>query len=50
MCVMAILSYFFTIECVIGYRDCKDWLDLGHNQSGIYPINPDGGEPFQVGH
>ena len=29
-------------------RDCKDWLDHGHNKSGIYPVNPDGQESFQV--
>ena len=35
-----------TIVCEIEYRDCKDWLDNGHDNSGTYPINPDDGEPF----
>ena len=28
--------------------DCKEWFEAGVNKSGIYPINPDNGIPFQV--
>ena len=34
-------------ECPI-LRDCKAWLELGMERSGIYPINPDNDVPFQV--
>ena len=41
--------YYTIIECVIaGHRDCKEWFDNGHSESGIYPVNPDGGTPFKV--
>ena len=33
---------------VAGYPDCKQWFDYGYTQSGIYPVNPDGGDAFQV--
>ena len=39
--------YCAIIECV-RYRDCKEWFDRGHSESGIYPVNPDCGTPFQV--
>ena len=29
-------------------RDCKEWYEAGVNKSGVYPINPDNGTPFQV--
>ena len=28
--------------------DCEDVLGLGVTTSGVYTINPDGGEPLQV--
>ncbi|XP_019861302.1 PREDICTED: angiopoietin-related protein 3-like [Amphimedon queenslandica] len=28
--------------------DCKAWQELGINQSGVYPVKPNGGEAFQV--
>ena len=36
-----------TTECPIP-PSCDHWLDVGVNESGVYPINPDGGTPFQV--
>ena len=43
------ICYTMIIECVIvGYRDCKEWFDRGHSESGIYPVDPDGGTPFKV--
>ena len=50
-CNIFILMHCMITECVVaGYRDCKQWLDMGYTESGIYPVNPDGasGEPFQV--
>ena len=42
-------NVIITIECVIaGYRNCKEWLEHGYSESGIYPVNPDKGKPFQV--
>ena len=29
-------------------RDCMEWLGIGINKSGIYPVDPDGQGPFQV--
>ena len=40
-------AFIAIIECV-RYRDCEEWFDHGHSESGIYPVNPDGGTPFQV--
>ena len=28
--------------------DCRAWQELGINQSGVYPVKPNGGEAFQV--
>ena len=29
-------------------KDCKELRESGSTTSGIYTINPDGGEPFEV--
>ena len=45
--IIIIVIVLLYIECV-RYRDCKEWFDRGHSESGIYPVNPDCGTPFQV--
>ena len=35
----------FLTDC---HFDCKDVLGIGVTTSGVYTLNPDGGEPFQV--
>ena len=37
-------DYFLT-DC---HFDCDDVLGLGVTTSGVYTVNPDDGEPFQV--
>ena len=41
------LLFVFIIVCPVA-RDCKEWLEAGAINSGVYPINPDGTTPFQV--
>ena len=36
-----------TSECLI-LEDCRAWYELGIRNSGVFSINPDYGEPFQV--
>ena len=45
--IILLLLHCINIECLI-LTDCKAWYDLGVNQSGVYSVNPDKGEPFQV--
>ncbi len=45
--IIVLLLYCINIECLI-LTDCKAWYDLGINKSGVYSVNPDNGEPFQV--
>ena len=43
------ITMFVCAVCVIaGYKDCKEWLQCGYTESGIYPINPCCKTPFQV--
>ena len=32
----------------IAHTDCADWYASGYTISGVYIINPDGGDPFEV--
>ena len=34
--------------CCLFSTDCSDLLKLGHTQSGVYSVNPDGKESFNV--
>ena len=42
-----ITKHDYTLECP-AVHDCKAWLELGANKSGVYPIKPDYGSIFQV--
>ena len=42
------LYHKFCYTMYIGRKDCKELKDKGISTSGIYTINPDGGEPFEV--
>ena len=41
------MYYALLTECA-AVRDCKAWMEMGLNRSGIYPIKPDFGPVFQV--
>ncbi len=45
--IIIIIITIVSIERLI-LTDCKAWYDLGINKSGVYSVNPDNGEPFQV--
>ena len=45
--VLLLLSMCMYTECSIP-PSCDHWFDAGVNESGVYPVKPDDGEPFQV--
>ena len=46
-CIILLLSMCMHTECSIP-PSCDHWFDAGVNESGVYPVKPDDGEPFQV--
>ena len=47
MVIINTIILFSFIVCPVA-RDCREWLEAGVIDSGVYPINPDGTTPFQV--
>ena len=46
--VSSFTVYFFSAETQAIYTDCKRALEHGHTSSGIFTVNPDNQEPFNV--
>ena len=43
--VLTIFSLINLIQCA---KDCKELRENGELTSGVYSVNPDGGDPFDV--
>ena len=43
-----IIGFYDYYHFILVRKDCKEFKEEGSNTSGIYTINPDGGEPFKV--